>query len=77
VLDADAVKEAIQMWTTEDARARIAAAEAFARAQNIYASASSANASQSLHLDPILHAEPGSDLMQLCISALGDFLTSV
>jgi hypothetical protein len=77
VLDADAVKEAMRMWATEDARARIAAAEASARAQDIYASASSANASQSLHLDPILHAEAGSDLMQLCISALGDFLTSV
>ena len=76
VLDPDAVKDAMQIWAREDARGRVAAAEAFARAQSIYGSSASANGSQALNLDPILNAEAGSDLMQVCISALGDFLTS-
>jgi hypothetical protein len=79
ILDANAVKDAMQLWAAEDARARIATAEALARVDSILgpeASRPRPSASPSFDSDSLLQVQAGSDLMHLCIAALGDFLAS-
>jgi hypothetical protein len=77
ILDADAVKEAMQMWTDEDARTRIATAEALARVQRVFdaqPSRTSVDGSHTFALDAATRIEAGTDLVQLCIAALGDLI---
>ena len=78
MLDTNAVNEAMQMWAAEDARARVATAEAMARVQSIYGTdpVQARPAPDVLSLDPITGIEAGSDLVQACIAALGDLLVS-
>lgn len=77
ILDANAVKQAMQMWTEEDARTRIAAAEALARVHRVLdARPSRTRGAESLSsdIDAFTGIETGSDLVQLCIAALGDLI---
>jgi len=80
ILDIDAVNQAVQMWAAEDSRARAATAEAVARVQSVYgepARDAAIGASHPARCNPTLRLEAGSDLMQLCIAALGDLLTQI
>jgi hypothetical protein len=79
MLDVNAVKDAMQMWLAEDTRTRNAQAEAVARAQSIYGTDAlqpSRTGLNPLSLDPIDGIAAGSDLVQVCIAALGDLLTA-
>ena len=77
MLDADAVKDAMQMWVAQDARTRDAEARAADWIQNrsdTVAVSRSEAASRTIDLDLFTGATTGSDLLRTCIAALGDVL---
>jgi len=79
MIDTDAVRDAMQMWSAQATRERAAEAEASARARPLYETGSLQPQPTSAllsNLDPITGIAAGSDLVQVCIEALGDFLTS-
>ena len=79
MIDTNAVRDAMQMWSAQATRERAAEAEASARARAIYETGSLQPQPTSAllsNLDPITGVAAGSDLVQVCIEALGDFLTS-
>jgi hypothetical protein len=80
MIDANAVRDAMQMWSAQVTREREAQTDASARAKAIYENATHPKqtaASALGTLDPITGIAAGSDLVQICIEALGDLLTSL
>jgi len=73
ILDADAVQEAMRIWTAEDTRGRTAQAEALARAQSIYgpdAVEPGVPSPAAPELDPLANMQTGGDLLQVCLATL-------
>ena len=69
-------RDAMQMWTAQAAREREAEAEASARARTIYGPSvlePRVTPSSLSDFDPISVLAAGSDLVQICLEAFGDF----
>ena len=78
MLDADAVKDAMQMWVAQDTRERVAEAQAANWLQTMSETSLPQGEpleSRTLDLDSIAGVAAGSDLVHACIAALGDALT--
>jgi uncharacterized Zn finger protein (UPF0148 family)/Zn-finger nucleic acid-binding protein len=79
MLDADAVKDAMQMWVAQDTRERVAEAQAANWLQTMSETSppqrNDSAPRNTLDLDSITGMAAGSDLVQACIAALGDVLT--
>ena len=80
MIDADAIENALQVWVNRDTRER----DAQARGDKLLEAMQQTSEGRPLfstpawsqNTDALTRAEGGSDLVQVCISALGDIFTS-